>query len=441
VDMMPNRADPTPPTQAALEVPTLGAARYDSPLRAKGRRFPDPSLRVRYQAREGSDGLAGEDLTFEKAGPREKLFFDPSLTTAAFVTCGGLAPGLNNTIRSGFYELLHNYGVKRVLGIRKGYRGLDPAEGLEPIELTPDFVDDINDMGGTVLSTSRGRRDASDIVDYLESHDIDILFCIGGDGTQRGAHTIAQEVRTRAGVRSIVGIPKTIDNDVPYVYMSFGYATALEEAARVVRSAHVEARSNPGGIGLVKLMGRDAGFIAAGAAIVSQEANFVLVPEVPFPLEGEGGFLVALEERMLARDHAVIVVAEGAGQHLFAAGDAVKDASGNLRYRDIGALLLDRIRQHFVERDIEVNVKYFDPSYAIRSVPPGAMDRFLTDRLARNAVHAAMAGKTDVMVGSWNQATILVPIATAVSEVKRMSPDGDIWGAVLATTGQPDWRG
>jgi 6-phosphofructokinase 1 len=441
VDVMPNRADPTPPAQAALEVPVLGTARYDSPLRAKGRRFPDPSLRVRYQSREGSEGIAGEELTFEKAGPRERLFFDPAVTTAAYVTCGGLAPGLNNTIRSGFYELLHNYGVKRVLGIRNGYRGLDPAEGLEPIELTPDFVDDINDMGGTVLGTSRGRRDASDIADYLESHQIDILFCIGGDGTQRGAHAIAQEVRTRGDIRSIVGIPKTIDNDVPYVYMSFGYATALEEAARVVRSAHVEARSNPGGIGLVKLMGRDAGFIAAGAAIVSQEANFVLVPEVPFPLEGEGGFLVALEERMLARDHAVIVVAEGAGQHLFAEGDAVKDASGNVRYRDIGALLLDRIRQHFVERDIEVNVKYFDPSYAIRSVPPGASDRFLTDRLARDAVHAAMAGKTDVMIGSWNQATILVPIATAVAEVKRMSPDGGIWAAVLATTGQPNWRG
>jgi 6-phosphofructokinase 1 len=441
VDVMPNRADPTPPTQAALEVPVLGTARYDSPLRAKGRRFPDPSLRVRYQAREGTDGMPGEDLTFEKAGPREQLFFDPSRTTAAFVTCGGLAPGLNNTIRSGYYELLHNYGVTRVLGIRNGYRGLDLAQGLEPIVLTPDFVDDINDMGGTVLGTSRGSPETADMVDYLESHDIDILFCIGGDGTQRGAHAIAQEVRTRGGIRSIVGIPKTIDNDVPYVYMSFGYATALEEAARVVRSAHVEARSNPGGVGLVKLMGRDAGFIAAGAAIVSQEANFVLVPEVPFPLEGEGGFLDALQQRMLARGHAVVIVAEGAGQHLFEAGDAVTDASGNVRYRDIGVLLRERIRQHFRDRDIEVNVKYFDPSYAIRSVPPDASDRFLTDRLARNAVHAAMAGKTDVMIGSWNQATILVPIATAVAEVKRMSPDGDIWAAVLATTGQPDWRG
>jgi len=428
------------PTQADLEVPTLGAARFDSPLVAKGRRCPERGLRVRYQAREGSDHLEGEGLTFEKAGPRKRIYFDPALTTAAFVTCGGLAPGLNNTIRSGFYELIHNYGVRRVLGIRQGYRGLDPTEGLEPIELTPHFVDDINDQGGTVLGTSRGGRDPAAMVDYLEAHDIDILFCIGGDGTQRGAHAIEEEVRTRGGRRSIVGIPKTIDNDVPYVFTSFGYATALEEAAQVMRGAHVEAKSNPGGIGLVKLMGRDAGFITAGAAIASQEANFVLVPEVPFPLEGEGGFLDMLEKRMAARHHAVVVASEGAGQHLFETGDSTTDSSGNMRYRDIGLLLRDRIREYFREREIEVSVKYFDPSYAIRSVPPNAFDRILTDRMARNAVHAAMAGKTDVMVGSWNQSTIWVPISAAVAERKRMDPDGDLWNAVLATTGQPNWR-
>ncbi len=428
------------PTQAALTVPTLGAVRYDSPLRAKGRRFPDPALRVLLQARVGVDGLLAAGLSVEKAGPREKLFFDPATTTAAFVTCGGLAPGLNNTIRSGFYELTHNYGVRRVLGIQQGYKGLDPNEGLEPITLTPDDVDDINDMGGTVLRTSRGNRDPVDMVDYLEEHHIDILFCMGGDGTQRGAHAIAREASKRGAARAIVGIPKTIDNDVPFVYQSFGYATALEEATDVLRHAHVEAKCHHNGIGLVKLMGRDAGFIAAGAAVAAQEANFVLVPEVPFPLEGEGGFLDMLERRIEARHHAVVVTAEGAGQHLFETSDASTDASGNRRYRDIGLFLRDRIRQHFGERGIETTVKYFDPSYSIRSVAPNANDRFLTDRLARNAVHAAMAGKTDVLVGTWNQSTVWVPIATAVAERKRMNVDGDLWNAVLATTGQPNWR-
>ena len=427
-------------TQADLVVPTLGPGRYDSPLVAKGRTLPDPGLRVLYQAREGSDELDGIGLSLEKAGPRAKLFFDPAETTAAFVTCGGLAPGQNNTIRSGFYELRHNSGVGRVLGIQEGYKGLDPHEGLETIELTGDFVDDINDMGGTVLRTSRGGRDPVDMADYLEAHDIDILFCIGGDGTQRGAHGIAAELRARGAARSIVGIPKTIDNDVPFVYMSFGYPTALEGAAEVLRQAHVEARCHENGIGLVKLMGRDAGFIAAGAAVAAQEANFVLVPEIPFPLEGEGGFLHALEKRILSRRHAVVVTAEGAGQHLFESGDASTDASGNKRYRDIGLYLRDHIRDHFHKRHIPTTVKYFDPSYSIRSVPPNANDRVLTDRLARNAAHAAMAGKTDVMVGSWNQATIWVPIAAAVAERKRMDPDGDLWNSVLATTGQPNWR-
>ena len=427
------------PTQAELTVPIVGAARYESPLRAKRRQFPDPAIRVRYQARVGSDALEGQELTFEKAGPRERIFFDPAGTTAAFVTCGGLAPGLNNTIRSGFYELTHNYGVRRVLGIREGYKGLDPHEGLDPVELTAAGVDDINDMGGTVLGTSRGGRDPMDMVDYLETHGIDILFCMGGDGTQRGAHAIAEEVRKRGVPRAIVGIPKTIDNDVPYVYQSFGYATALEEATDVLRHAHVEAKCHHNGVGLVKLMGRDAGFIAAGAAVAAQEANFVLVPEVAFVLEGEGGFLEALERRLVSRHHAVVVTAEGAGQHLFERGDASTDASGNRRYRDVGVFLRDRIREYLQEREIPATVKYFDPSYSIRSVAPNASDRFLTDRLARNAVHAAMAGKTDVLVGSWNQATILVPIATAVAERKRMDPDGDLWNAVLATTGQPHW--
>jgi 6-phosphofructokinase 1 len=428
------------PTQSDLTVRSLGPAIFDSPLIAKGRTFPDPRVHVRYQAREGSDDLEGTDLVFEKAGARARLFFDPAETTAAYVTCGGLAPGLNNAIRSGYLELTHNYGVRRVMGIQQGYRGLDPAEGLEPIPLTADMVDDINDMGGTILGTSRGGRDPIGIVDYLEAHDIDILFCIGGDGTQRGAHAIAEEIARRGGARSIVGLPKTIDNDVPFVYQSFGYATALDEATEILRRAHVEAKGSQNGIGLVKVMGRDAGFIAAGAAIASQESNFCLVPEVPFPLEGEDGLLMALERRILARHHAVVVVAEGAGQELFDERFDGTDASGNPRYRDIGVLLRDRIKEHFRARELEVHVKYFDPSYAIRSVPPNAFDRILTDRMARNGVHAAMAGKTDVLMGSWNQASIWVPIATAVAETRRMNPDGDLWNAVLSTTGQPDWR-
>jgi 6-phosphofructokinase 1 len=306
--------------------------------------------------------------------------------------------------------------------------------------MTQRFVHDIHHLGGTVLGSSRGAQDTAITVDFLEEREIDILFCIGGDGTQRGAHAIQQEIQKRGLAKSVIGIPKTIDNDVPYVWMSFGHATALGIANDVLRGAHVEAIGAPNGIGLVKLMGRDAGFIAAGAALANQEANFVLVPESPFPLEGENGFLRALELRMLSRGHALVVVAEGAGQHLFAREKVERDASGNVRYQDIGVFLRQRIERYFDERGIEINLKYIDPSYTIRSVPANAWDRTLTDRMSRNAVHAAMAGKTDVMMGWWNQAIIHVPISTAIAEKKRMSLDSDLWNSVLATTGQPNWR-
>lgn len=427
-------------TQRDLIVPTLGSRNFESPLEAKGRMFADESVRVRVK-RHVAEETAGEDqLSFEEAGPRRKLFFDPANTTAAFVTCGGLSPGLNNVIRSGFLELTHNYGVSRVLGIRNGYVGMNPDSGLEPTFMTQRFVQNIHHLGGTVLGSSRGGQEPAIIADFLEARQIDILFCVGGDGTQRGAHAIQQEVDRRGLRKSVIGIPKTIDNDVPFVEISFGYVTALEVASDVLRGAHVEAVGALNGVGLVKLMGRDAGFIAAGAAIASQEANFVLVPEIPFPLEGEGGFLQTLERRMLTRGHALVVVAEGAGQHLLTGRDVERDASGNVRHEDIGVFLRDRIKQHFADRKLELNLKYIDPSYAIRSVPANAWDCILTDRMARAAVHAAMAGKTDAMIGYWNQEIVHVPIATAVADKKQMPLESDLWNAVLATTGQPDWR-
>ena len=277
------------------------------------------------------------------------------------------------------------------------------------------------------------------IVDTLEREDIDILFCVGGDGTQRGASAIYQEITRRNLRKAVVGIPKTIDNDIEFVFTSFGYNTALEKAEEVLRGAHVEARCAPNGIGLVKLMGRHAGFIAAGAALASQDANFVLVPEVPFRLEGENGFLAALEHRILAKGHALVVVAEGAGQELFQGKEARRDASGNLLHEDIGTFLRDSILNYFKERGIPVNLKYIDPSYYIRSVPANTLDRILSDQMARMAVHAGMAGKTDVLIGSWCNELIHVPICTTVARVRRMDTTSDLWTAVMRSTGQPVW--
>ena len=426
-------------TASDLDIATLGPCRFQSPLCAKGRTFAEDPIRIEMSRHVRQENRDDYEATFEEAGPRREIFFDPAETTAAFVTCGGLSPGLNNVIRSGYLELTQNYGVRRVLGIRNGFAGLNPDRGLEPTFMTRRFVEDIHYLGGTVLGSSRGPQDPAVMVDSLEAHQIDILFCIGGDGTQRGANAIHREITRRGLSKAVVGIPKTIDNDVPLVELSFGHVTALEVASEVLRGAHVEASGAPNGVGLVKLMGRDAGFIAAGAALASQEADFVLVPEVAFPLEGEGGLLDVLERHVLTRGKALVVVAEGAGQHLFGEQEQGRDASGNKLHEDIGTFLRDRIKQHFTDHNLELNIRYISPSYAIRSVPANAWDRILSDRMARAAVHAGMAGKTDVLIGYWSQELVHIPISAAVAEKKCMSLESDLWNAVLATTGQPEW--
>lgn len=431
--------------QPDLIVARLGECNNRSPLA-----FEPPSLghkshfvreseRIRFSVEYHAEPTAVDNLSFEEAGPRERIFFAPGQTCAAIVTCGGLSPGLNNVIRSVFHELSDNYGVKRVLGIRNGYLGLNPASGLKPMELDRERVDGIDKLGGTVLGSSRGQQDPVVMVDYLVALKIDILFCLGGDGTQRGAYRLHEEVKRRGLPIAIVGIAKTIDNDIPYVRQSFGYATALEKAAEVVRGAHVEARGAINGLGLVKLMGRDAGFIAAGASVVSQEVNFTLVPEIPFPLEGEGGLLAALEKRMRQRGHAVVVVAEGAGQHLLEKANVQRDASGNVLHQDIGVFLRDRITEHFDARRFPVQLKYLDPSYLIRSIPANGIDRFLSDQMGRHAVHAGMAGKTGLLIGFEHGQFVNLPIPVVVREKKTVDVTGDLWRAVLQVTRQPHW--
>ncbi len=425
---------------AELRIESLGDCEHNSPLSATSSvQFVEDERRVLIQHEVLPGDEIHRDLSLEKAGPRRRIFFDPNTTTAAIVTCGGLSPGLNNVIRSIYLELRHTYGVRRVLGIQHGYQGLNPAIGEPPIEIHGEFVENIHHLGGTTLGTSRGPQDPTLVVDFLAQSEIDILFCVGGDGTQRGAGIIAQEIERRGLLKSVVGVPKTIDNDIPFVSLSFGHITALEEAEKVLRAAHTEARGAVGGVALVKLMGRDAGFIAAGAALASQDANFVLVPEVPFPLEGEDGFLYALEKRLQDRGHALIVAAEGAGQHLFPQPRDRQDASGNTLLHDIGGLLRERIMIYFRERNIPMTLKYIDPSYIIRSVPANAWDQILSNHMARRAVHAAMAGKTNMMIGYWDSEFVHVPICSAVAQKKKMDLSDDLWQGVLRSTGQPHW--
>lgn len=418
-----------------MEITSLGEPRFPSPLKHY---FVDDRAQFLAHVVHRPGERVPDDMTFELAGPRRHLFFDPKATRAGIVTCGGLCPGLNNVIRSLFLELHHIYGVPEVLGFQFGYRGLDPANGLEPIVLDPEMVDDIHKQGGTVLGTSRGPVDLGVAVENLIRRQVNILFTVGGDGTQRGANALFQEARRRGHPLSVVGIPKTVDNDVAFVSRTFGFLTAVEESCRVIDGAHMEAHSVQNGIAIVKLMGRHAGFIAAGATVASQDVNFCLIPEVPFRLEGPGGFLEVLKKRVLKRSHAVIVVAEGAGQDLIADdGDAGRDASGNVKLKDIGLYLRDRVEAYFRAEQIPVVLRYLDPSYIIRSRPADAEDAMLCDQMARNAVHAAMAGKTGLVIGFLHDEFLHVPIELLARRKKRLDPASSAWHAVLAATGQP----
>lgn len=421
-------------TELNFDIPRLGAARFDSPV---GLRFIDDDQRVLYDSDRSTVQAAlaagRQPACFELAGPRRKIFFDPARLACGIVTCGGLCPGLNDVIRSVVFTLAYHYGVQTVWGFRFGFEGLVARCGHQPLPLMPDVVDAIHEDGGTILGSSRGPQDVSEMVDTLQRMGIGILFAVGGDGTQRGALAIAAEIRRRGLSIAVIGIPKTIDNDVSFVHQSFGFHTAVSQTRTPIVGAHWESKGVRNGVGLVKLMGRHSGFIAAYATLANSDVNFCLVPEVPFTLPG---FLDALQRRIERRAHAVIVVAEGAGQELLQAGQQC-DASGNLKLGDIGLFLKDQIQRHFEAVNVEVNIKYIDPSYTIRSMRTDSHDAAFCLMLGRHAVHAGMSGRTAMLVGDWRGEFTHVPLAAGVSQRKQIHPAGRLWDSVLATTGQP----
>lgn len=373
----------------------------------------------------------------EMAGPRSKIYFNPSHVHAAICTCGGICPGLNNVIRAVVRCFWYRYGVRRISGIQFGYQGLLENSPWAPIALDPDVVDDIQEKGGTILGSARGGgKQVDEIVDSLERLNINILVTIGGDGTLRGASDIDDEIKRRGLKIAVVGIPKTIDNDLLYIQSSFGVDTAVSMAVPVVRSAHVEAKNSINGIGLVKVMGRESGFIAARTSLAQSDVNFCLIPENPFDLDGPNGLLSHLKQRILDRHHAVILVAEGAGQDLLPP-TSEKDASGNVKYHDIGIFLKEKIKSYFKAEGIDCNIKYIDPSYIIRSAPADSYDSIYCARLGAHAAHAAMAGKTKVLISECNNRFVHIPISAAVSSRNHVDLEGALWRDVLENTRQP----
>ena len=428
-------------------IDTLGEAKIPTPVKmsdVNGDGFADyvsDDDRILYSIDtvkdENGRWIPKNSDTVELAGPRKYIYFNPAHVHAAICTCGGICPGLNNVIRAIVRCLWYRYGVRRITGIKFGYQGLLPTSMEAPIILNPDVVDEIQEKGGTILGSARGGgNQVGDIVDTLERMNVNIFFTIGGDGTLKGAQAIADEI-TRRGLKiSVVGVPKTIDNDLAYIQTSFGFDTAVSMAVGVVRCAHVEAKNAINGIGLVKVMGRESGFIAAHTSLAQSDVNFCLIPESPFDLYGENGLLKKLENRIHDRGHAVILVAEGAGQELLPKTGQT-DASGNVRYNDIGLFLKAEIEKYFKEQNTVVNVKYIDPSYIIRSAPADSFDSIYCARLGANAVHAAMAGKTGVLTSMLNDRFINLPIRLAVSSRSKVNPESALWRDVLENTRQP----
>jgi 6-phosphofructokinase 1 len=422
-------------TDLDFTIARLGECRIQSPM--SGVRFTRDDERVLYHSTlEGVKAWLDKGAalpTMESAGPRQMLFFDPAKLACGIVTCGGLCPGLNDVIRAVVLSLRHHYGVKKVYGFRFGYEGLVRRIGHEPLELTPESVHRIHESGGSILGSSRGHQDAVEMVEYVRDLGVGILFAIGGDGTLRGAQKIGDEAARRGLKVSVIGVPKTIDNDVSFVQRTFGFETAVTEARRATYAANVEAEAARNGIGLVKLMGRDSGFIAAYSALVNNQVNFCLVPEVPFTLQG---FLSALQQRLERRGHAVIVVAEGAGQDLMAKSQE-RDPSGNIKHGDIGAFLRDAINDHFKRIGMAIGLRYIDPGYTIRSLPATPHDSAFCLLLGHSAVHAGLSGRTNMVVSFWNHQFTHVPISLAVSERKKIDPEGALWSSVVTSTGQP----
>ena len=433
-------------TPILTDIPELGKAKIPSPVqnRAKGDTnsisfvSDDEHVLIDVSAPKIAQQFQNGQTpsSFQRAGPRSKIFFDPSKLRCALVTCGGLCPGLNDIIRSIVLELHWGYGVRNIYGIRYGLQGFIPQFGHAIIDLTPDAVVNIHERGGSILGSSRGPQDVAEIVDCLERMNVGILFMIGGDGTLMAATRIADNIRHRNLKISVVGVPKTIDNDIYLVSRSFGFETAVDVATRAIMSAHNEAAGYPNGIGLLKLMGRHSGFIAATATLAQQDVNFVLIPEVDFDLDGPNGLSSAIEKRLADRGHAVIVAAEGAGQRFFNDEKTERDASGNIKLKDIGLYLKDAIVSYFDAKNTGITIKYIDPSYMIRSLPANANDRVFCNFLGRNAVHAGLAGKTNLLIGHWNNHFVHVPMQTVAGKRKQINPKGTLWRSALEATGQ-----
>jgi 6-phosphofructokinase 1 len=380
-----------------------------------------------------------KEVGFQIGGPRLHIAFNPSEVNVAIVTCGGLCPGLNVVIRELVMSLWYNYGVRKIFGIKYGYEGFQ--ESNEWIELSPSVVREIHYQGGTILGTSRGGFNGEKITETLQNKNINMVFAIGGDGTHRGINDLYKIFQKKKLKIAIAGIPKTIDNDIPLIDRSFGFESAVEQAVKVISSANTEAKSMKRGIGLVKLFGRECGFIALQASLASRDVNICLIPESSFYLYGKKGLLKFIFDRLELKNHCLIVVAEGAGLSIKEKplnNTGALDKSGNIVLPDVGTVLKNEILQYAKENSIEISMKYIDPTYIIRSCSSNSFDTNYCSKLAQNAVHSVFSGFTNFTSGFIDNKPVIIPVDYLLTLGKRaidIESDMD-YLSLLASTGQ-----
>ena len=366
-----------------------------------------------------------EENYFVRAGPRKEIAWDPIHTKVAIVTCGGLCPGLNTVIRELYITLHHKYGVKFVYGVKNGYKGFY-SDNL--VRLDDDIIRDIHHKGGSILGTSRGGTDVKKIVDSIAHRGISHLYAIGGNGTQKGLFEINKEIKKRGLCVSVVGIPKTIDNDLCIIDKSFGFDTSVQEAQRAIQAAKVEIEAFNNAVGIVKVMGRNSGFIAMYSSLASKDVDCCLIPEIPFDIEYDHGVLHYIKECLHKKDKILIVVSEGAGQHYI--NDPV-----NKNLNDFGIWLCEVVRSNVPN----VCIKYIDPTYTIRAITPNASDSIYCTILAQSAVHGAFCGYTNFIVGPVNGKHAYIPLQMAIHETNTVSEDDRMWFRLISANGQPSF--
>ena len=418
-----------------LKVARLGEGKIDSPCAGRALTNERIDLDVGLGLQTDYENL--QRYSLELAGARKKIYFDPQKMRVAIVSCGGICPGINSVIKSIVNTAHRVYGIPSIYGFRFGLNGLNPKYHLEYLTLTPERVNTIDLAGGSFLGTSRGPQPSDVIVDTLIRMNISCLFVIGGDGTMRAAHAIHKQIAAQGMNISVIGVPKTIDNDINFVQESFGFNTAVEKAADVIDNAFIEASSVYNGLAFVNLMGRESGFIAASASLSALETDLVLIPEVRLDDELLEGMFTHLEACVRRKNYAIAVVAEGAGQELFPEETLEVDASGNVKFKDSTKFIMEKSLQFLREKGLDCYPKYFAPGYLIRSVPANAYDKAYSSQLGALAVHACMSGHTDLVVTKLNGNYVYIPLELVTREKKRINIHSLYWRSVLEKTGQP----